>query len=250
MSSESADDDLVEIRVEAYDKLDRWRDKLDQAPKLKKRDVFERAADDLFLEAQYEHDLGAVQAIADAIYYLGRDHAALSDDDIQFVMDGAEAQAERVTAKPQTNGGKHKNKTDTGDEQNVDVFWHGKVDYRASRPQLVQDVIPEVGHGLWSGQWGTFKTFGALELAHSCMSGEPFLSYEIMRRGGVLFIALEGSAEVPIRLQGVIEDRGKVKGPAPFAWIETCPPLMGKNAADEICAIAEPIAKALKERFG
>jgi hypothetical protein len=34
----------------------------------------------------------------------------------------------------------------------------------------VQDVIPEVGHGLWSGQWGTFKTFGALELAHSCLS--------------------------------------------------------------------------------
>jgi hypothetical protein len=90
----------------------------------------------------------------------------------------------------------------------IEVFWHGDVDYRASRPQLVQDVIPEVGHGLWSGQWGTFKTFGALELAHSCMSGEPFLGYEIMRRGGVLFIALEGAGEVPIRLQGVIEDRG------------------------------------------
>src|SRR5262249_585444 len=52
------------------------------------------AAEDLFLEAQYERDLGAVQAIADAIYYLGRDHAALSDDDIQYVMNGAEARAE------------------------------------------------------------------------------------------------------------------------------------------------------------
>src|SRR5215471_153808 len=132
MSSESADDDLVEIRVEAYDKLDRWRDKLDQAPKLKKRDVFERAADDLFLEAQYEHDLGAFQAIADAVYYLGRDHAALCDDDIQYVMDGAEARAERVTEKSQGSGGKRK--TDTSDEQNVEVFWHGQVDYRASRP--------------------------------------------------------------------------------------------------------------------
>jgi len=250
MSSESVDDDVPEIRTEAYDKLDKWRDTLDQTAKLKKRDVFEHAAADLFLEAQYEHDLGAVQAIADAIYYLGRDHAALSDDDIQFVMDGAEAQAERVTAKPQTNGGKHKNKTDTGDEQNVDVFWHGKVDYRASRPQLVQDVIPEVGHGLWSGQWGTFKTFGALELAHSCMSGAPFLGYEIMRRGGVLFIALEGAGEVPIRLQGVIEDRGKIEGPAPFAWVENCPPLIGKTAADEICAIAKSIASELKQRFG
>src|SRR6516164_8389791 len=130
------------------------------------------------------------------------------------------------------------------------VFWHGEVDYRESRPQLVQDVIPEVGHGLISGQWGTFKTFGALELAHACMSGEPFLGYEVMRHGGVLFIALEGAGEVPIRLQGVIEERGKIEGTAPFAWSETCPPLIGKNAADEICAIAEPIAGELKARFG
>jgi hypothetical protein len=48
------------------------------------------------------------------------------------------------------------------------------------------------------------------------MSGEPWLGYEIMRRGGVLFIALEGLDEVPIRLQAVIEDRGKIEGPAPF----------------------------------
>src|SRR5215469_7947901 len=103
MSTEAADDDVVDIRVEAYDKIERWRDKLDQTPKLKKRDVFERAAADLFLEAQYEHDLGAVQVIADAIYFLGRDHAALSDDDIQFVMEGAEAQAKRESERL-TNG--------------------------------------------------------------------------------------------------------------------------------------------------
>jgi len=97
---------------------------------------------------------------------------------------------------------------------------------------------------------GHVKTFGAFDLALSCMSGTPWLGYEIMRRGGVLFIALEGSAEVAIRLQGVIEDRSKIEGPAPFAWIETCPPLIGKNAADEICKLAKAIAKALKERFG
>jgi hypothetical protein len=130
------------------------------------------------------------------------------------------------------------------------VYWHGEVDFRKSRPYLVQDCIPEVGHGLWSGQWGTFKTFGAFDLALSCMSGAPWLGYEIMRRGGVLFIALEGAGEVPIRLQAVIEDRGKIEGPAPFAWVESCPPLIGKNAADEICAIVEPIAKDLKARFG
>ncbi|HKD36614.1 MAG TPA: AAA family ATPase, partial [Pirellulales bacterium] len=72
------------------------------------------------------------------------------------------------------------------------VYWHGEVDFRKSRPHLVQDCIPEVGHGLIAGQWGTFKTFGTFDLAHSIMSGEPWLGYEIMRRGGVLFIALEG----------------------------------------------------------
>jgi hypothetical protein len=81
------------------------------------------------------------------------------------------------------------------------------------------------------------------------MSGDPFLGYEIMRPGGVLFIALEGTDEVAIRLQAVIEDRRKIEGPAPFAWIETIPPLIGKNAADEICRIAEPIAKQMQEKF-
>jgi len=66
---------LPEIRVEACEKIDRWRDKLDQTAKLNKRDVFERAAADLFLEAECEHDLGAVQAINDVIYFLGRSFA-------------------------------------------------------------------------------------------------------------------------------------------------------------------------------
>jgi len=170
-------------------------------------------------------------------------------NDFPLLRDAGE-NPERFGERDRSNGQKRKTKTDTSNDQNVEVFWHGQVDYRESRPQLVQDVIPQVGHGLISGQWGTFKTFAALELAHSCMSGEPFLGYEIMRRGGVLFIALEGAGEVPIRLQGVIEDRGKIEGPAPFAWVETCPPLIGKNAADEICAIATSIAGELKARFG
>jgi hypothetical protein len=165
-------------------------------------------------------------------------------DDFPMVRDAGEPWAK------DRNNKKRKTKNDARAKQEVKVFWHGEIDYRESRPYLVQDCIPEVGHGLIAGQWGTFKTFGAFDLAHSCMSSEPFLGYEIMRRGGVLFIALEGSAEVPIRLQGLIEDRGKIEGAAPFAWIETCPPLIGKNAADEICKIAEPVAKEFVSRFG
>src|SRR5215472_4166642 len=92
----ASDDEAVpEIRVEAYDKIDYWRDKLDQTAKLDKRNTYERAAADLFLEAEYERDLRAVRAIDDAVYGLGRDHTGLGDDDIQFIMDGAKAKAER-----------------------------------------------------------------------------------------------------------------------------------------------------------
>jgi hypothetical protein len=91
----SDEEALPEIRLEAYNKLDHWRDKLDQTAKLKKRDIFERAAADLFLEAEYERDLAAVQAIVDAIYVLGRDYTGLNDDDIQYIMDGAKIKAER-----------------------------------------------------------------------------------------------------------------------------------------------------------
>ena len=62
--------------------------------------MFECGAADLFLEAQYESDLGAVLAITDAIYVLGRDHTGLNDDDIQYIMDGAKAKAERPVNGP------------------------------------------------------------------------------------------------------------------------------------------------------
>jgi hypothetical protein len=129
------------------------------------------------------------------------------------------------------------------------VFWHGESDYRESRPYLVQGIIPEIGCGLISGQWGTYKTFIADDLAHCIMGGGPFLGNQIMRRGGVLFIALEGSDEVAVRLQGVINDRSKITGPAPFAWTEMFPPLLGKNAVEEICKIAGPVAEQLQKKF-
>jgi len=99
-TSPSDDEAVPEISVEAYEKIDRWRDKLDQTAKLNKRKVYERAAADLFLEAEHERNLGAVQAITDAIYFLGRDHTGLCDDDIQYIMDGAKAKAERPINDP------------------------------------------------------------------------------------------------------------------------------------------------------
>src|SRR5262245_25594835 len=66
------------------------------------------------------------------------------------------------------------------------LHWHGEVDLRDSDPQLVQDLLPEVGSGLISGQWGTYKTFVVFDLAHAIMSGEPFLGHEVWGLGGVV----------------------------------------------------------------
>ena len=87
------------------------------------------------------------------------------------------------------------------------MHWHGEAPPNETRTWAVQDLIPQVGSGLVSGQWGTFKTFVTIDLAHAVMTGEPFLGFDIVRRGGVLFIAQEGASEIPIRLQGVIEAR-------------------------------------------
>jgi hypothetical protein len=127
--------------------------------------------------------------------------------------------------------------------------WHGDIDVRDSRPWAVQDLLPEVGSGLLSGQWGTYKTFTGFDLAHAVMSGEPFLGFEVVRRGGVLFIAAEGQSEVAIRLQGVIEDKGKIEGRAPFAWVETCPPLIGADALAVLSKLAERAAAKLRADF-
>jgi hypothetical protein len=134
---------------------------------------------------------------------------------------------------------------------NIVIHWHGEVDPVENRPFLIQDLVPKVGKGLISGQWGTYKTFTAIALALAVMTGTKFLGYEVVRRGGVLFIALEGQSEVAIRLQGAI-DNSDIGGldRAPFAWIDDCPPLLGPNAADELIRIARKAAARMQADFG
>jgi hypothetical protein len=130
------------------------------------------------------------------------------------------------------------------------IHWHGEIDTAASRAWLVQDLLPEVGKGLVAGQWGTYKTFTVFDIAYSVMTGTPFLGFEVARRGGVLFIALEGQSEVAIRLQGVVDHKGSGKPqPAPFAWVETCPPLLAGNAVEDLSKITDQVAAKLKADF-
>jgi hypothetical protein len=132
------------------------------------------------------------------------------------------------------------------------LYWHGEVDPRECRPFLIQDLLPEVGIGLLAGQWGTGKTLTAIELADCVINSRRFLGYDIVRPGGVLFIALEGASEIPIRFQAVLEQKGGDKQypqKAPFVWTDACPPLIDPKAATIIIATAKAAAARLKKQF-
>jgi AAA domain len=136
------------------------------------------------------------------------------------------------------------------------AFWHGDVAVEQSRPWLVDGTIPEVGCGLLSGQWGTYKTFTAIDLACAAMSGTPIFESEIDRPGGALLYAAEGQTEVPIRLQVSLENRCPhmaAPGKAPFAWLtpEKFPlKLLDPESLKAFIARAQKIGAEMRRRFG
>src|SRR5262249_23503854 len=74
---------------------------------------------------------------------------------------------------------------------------HGEKAPLDDRAWAVDGLIPEVGTGVIAGQWGTLKTFVALDLAECMMTARPFINkFDIVRPGGVLLLALEGQSEV------------------------------------------------------
>jgi hypothetical protein len=84
-----------------------------------------------------------------------------------------------------------------------------------------------------------------IDLAGSAITATPFAGHEIVRPGGVLFVAAEGATEIPIRLQGLVEHKlradalahGAAGNPTPanfealpFAWIEESPDLKNDHS--------------------
>ena len=115
---------------------------------------------------------------------------------------------------------------------------------------LIKGILPEAGVVLMAGQWGTFKTTVALDVSVCVMAGLSFAGrYRVKRRGAVLYIALEGEGMLSARLAAIAAHRG-VSGPLPFAWRGDCPALSNKNAAAELCAIADEAAADLDRNFG
>lgn len=145
----------------------------------------------------------------------------------------------------------------------ITLNWHRDGDQDEERSWLVRDLIGETGKGLASGQWGTGKTFVTLDLSASVMTGEPFAGRPVMRRGGVLFVAAEGSFEIGVRLAGLVN--GKIAGTVmeravmgeqtvdpddlPFAWIGECPRLLDHDAVETLILTALQAAEVMRERY-
>lgn len=133
----------------------------------------------------------------------------------------------------------------------IELRWHGDADPNADRAWLIREMIGETGKGLLAGQWGGGKTFGALDLSASVMTGLPFAGRKVMRQGGVLFIAPEGAFEIPIRLRGIVQGKLSEHAPErlPFAWIEECPRLLDGDAVPQLVETAKVAAEHLAEAF-
>ena len=136
---------------------------------------------------------------------------------------------------------------DDGGKSRWNFHWHGEEPVEDSRPQLIRDLIPEVGVGLIAGQWGTYKTFCALDLATAVMSGADFVKFPVLRKGGVLFLACEGQSEVSIRLEGVLKHKCAGMEKAPFAWLEQCPRLLDKTAGAELADMIKAADREMRQ---
>jgi hypothetical protein len=129
------------------------------------------------------------------------------------------------------------------------LIWHGEVGSTSPRKWLVQDLLPETGVALISGQWGTYKTFVADDLSAAVMTSTAFANKQVMRQGGVLFVACEGQNEVDIRLTAAFKKHGGT-GSAPFAWVQDCPRLLDPNAEKILAAIVKHAATKMMQDFG
>jgi hypothetical protein len=129
------------------------------------------------------------------------------------------------------------------------VHWHGEINPLESRPQLIAEVLPKVGCGLISGQWGTFKTFTALDIAASAMTGKLFIRFPVVRKGGVLFVAAEGASEMSARIEAAVKAKDPTLDHAPFAWLDTCPALINPDTAAVLAVWAKEIADTIMAKW-
>jgi hypothetical protein len=143
----------------------------------------------------------------------------------------------------------------------IRLTWHGEESDDPLIAWLVEDMLYRVGLALMAGQWGTYKTFVAIDLAAAVMTKAAFAGRAVHRQGGVLFIAAEGQAQLRIRLEGVAlgkvaaieppDDAVKIDPQKmPIAWAKSSPRLSDPAALGELRALVTATDRGMQERFG
>jgi hypothetical protein len=124
-------------------------------------------------------------------------------------------------------------------------FYYGEMMPTAGVTWLVVGVIPEFGVGLISGQWGSFKTFLAIDLCKSVMRGGVFIDYEILRPGGVIYFAYENVQQIAMRITAAYEQSfpnpKEAPKTAPFRCFDGGPLLLEKKNPTQVIAELEAI---------
>lgn len=129
-----------------------------------------------------------------------RDGAA--DKDLDPLINGAVGKWGRADtgrtagAEYSREGGAAAGRQASNDDDLYEVNWHDATAEVPLQPWLVEGLLPQTGTGLMSGQSGTGKSYVALDLAGSVASGLPFARNDVVRRGGVLYIAAEDRKSV------------------------------------------------------
>ena len=115
---------------------------------------------------------------------------------------------------------------------------------------LIKSLLPETGVAIIPGQWGSYKTTTALDMALAVMTNRPFAGqYRIKRAGAVIYFALEGAGTLQSRLAAIARQYGAPEK-LPFAWRGDCPLLTAKDAGPAIAAHCDAAAEYFKRVYG
>jgi hypothetical protein len=125
-------------------------------------------------------------------------------------------------------------------------------------PALIKGILPQTGVATIGGQSGTGKSFHAIHLGvrliPDCNQNFYIDKYRIKRKGGVLYLVLEGKPAFPMRVTAAFEqllpkqlewgDRYRM----PFAW-NTYAPFLFEKGPDALLRLADREAKKMRQEF-
>ena len=126
---------------------------------------------------------------------------------------------------------------------------HGDAATHVPRQWVIEGLLPQTGVGLVSGQWGTFKTFNAFDLAAAVMTNGEFIRFPVRRPGGVFLLANEGQVEIDTRISAAWLARGGT-GRAPFIWVPKTPRLLDDHATEILTAMIRHAEATLEREAG